>query len=128
MYIVQQGAQIPVTMLLWQLNFVLMGPQHETCLMSWFWYLELLGGSQIYGKFWHLLRRDMKFSIKRRWREELNIWSNIFLQVKYWFVKVTVFCTQIFTVFLQILMVDALLVVANTDIMLYFIQLLIWNW
>jgi len=44
-YIIQQGAQIPVTMLLWQLNFVLMGPQHETCLMSWFRYLELLGGS-----------------------------------------------------------------------------------
>jgi len=65
MYIIQQGAKIPVTMLLWQLNFVLMGPQHETCLMLQFWYLELLGGSQIYGKFLHLCHRDLKFSIKK---------------------------------------------------------------
>jgi hypothetical protein len=81
-YIIQQGAQIPVTMLLWQLNFVFMGPQHETYLMSWFWYLELLGGSQIYGKFLYFLRRDLKFSIKKQWGKEVKIWSNIFVTIK----------------------------------------------
>lgn len=81
-YIIQRGAHIPVTMLLWQINFVLMGPQHETCLISWFWYLELLGGSQIYGKFLHLWCRYLKFLIENPWGKELKTWINIFVTIK----------------------------------------------
>jgi hypothetical protein len=83
--VIEQGAQIPGTRLLWQLNFmrwclIFMGSQYETCLMSCFWCLGVLGGSWIFGM--HPWERYLNFPIKKLSVKLFKIWKNVFVTIK----------------------------------------------